>query len=55
MRDLSMAAKLGWRSSWWAAHEPYFASLRARNDFQALIAQISRSNDRLTEKLKVDQ
>jgi transcriptional activator of cad operon len=54
IRDLGTAAKLGWRRTWWATHEPYFASLRARSDFQALITQVSRSNDRLTENMKVD-
>jgi transcriptional activator of cad operon len=54
MRDLDRAAKLGWRRTWWATHEPYFASLQPRSDFQALMAQVSRSNDRLTEDMKVD-
>jgi tetratricopeptide (TPR) repeat protein len=54
MRDLGTAAKLGWRRTWWAMHEPYFASLRPRSDFQALMAQVSRSNDRLTGVMKVD-
>jgi hypothetical protein len=54
MRDLGTAAKLGWRRTWWAMHEPYFASLQPRSDFQALMAQVSRSNDRLTEDMKVD-
>jgi tetratricopeptide (TPR) repeat protein len=52
MRDLDTAAKLGWRRVWWAGHEPYFASLRPRNDFQALITRISQSNDQLIAKLK---
>jgi TolB-like protein/DNA-binding winged helix-turn-helix (wHTH) protein/tetratricopeptide (TPR) repeat protein len=54
MRDLSKAAKLGWRRAWWATHEPYFASLWPRSDFQALISEVSRSNDRLTENIKPD-
>jgi TolB-like protein len=49
--DLRKAVKLGWRRAWWAANEPYFASLRSRSDFQALLAQVSRSNDRLTETI----
>jgi tetratricopeptide (TPR) repeat protein len=49
MRDLVNAVKLGWRSAWWATHEPYFASLWGRGDFQALMAQVSRSNDGLTQ------
>jgi hypothetical protein len=54
MRDLNKAAKLGWRRAWWATHEPYFASLQQRSDFQALMTQVSRSNDRLTENIKSD-
>jgi tetratricopeptide (TPR) repeat protein len=49
MRDLGIAVKMGWRSAWWATHEPYFASLWGRSDFQALMAQVGRSNDGLTQ------
>jgi hypothetical protein len=55
MKDLSKAAKLGWRRAWWAMHEPYFASLRTREDFQELIAETNQSNDRLIEKIKLSQ
>jgi transcriptional activator of cad operon len=55
MRDLEKAAKIGWRRGWWAANEPYFASLRSRGDFQALVAQVSRSNDQLIGKLMADR
>jgi hypothetical protein len=54
MRDLSKAAKLGWRNSWWATHEPYLASLSSRGDFQALINEVSRSNDQLNNNIKPD-
>jgi TolB-like protein/DNA-binding winged helix-turn-helix (wHTH) protein/Tfp pilus assembly protein PilF len=54
MRDLGKAVKLGWRSAWWATHEPYLASLKNRSDFQALMAQVSRSNDGLTVNIKLD-
>ena len=54
MRDLSRAAKLGWRNSWWATHEPYLTSLSARSDFQALINEVSRSNDQLNNNIKPD-
>jgi transcriptional activator of cad operon len=54
LRDLGRAANLGWRRSWWAANEPYFASLQSRSDFQALIAQVSRSNDRLTKTIDTE-
>jgi transcriptional activator of cad operon len=52
MRDLEKAVKLGWRRSWWATHEPYFASLQPRVDFRELMTQVNRSNDRLTESVK---
>ena len=55
MRDLDQAVKHGWRRAWWATHEPYLASLRPRNDFQALMAQVERSNDRLAKNLNADQ
>ena len=51
MRDLTKAADLGWRRVWWAEHEPYFALLHRRSDFRALMARVSRSNDRLVDKL----
>jgi transcriptional activator of cad operon len=54
MRDLSKAATLGWRNSWWATHEPYLASLSPRSDFQALINEINRSNDQLNNNIKPD-
>jgi tetratricopeptide (TPR) repeat protein len=54
MRDLSKAASLGWRRSWSAAHEPYFASLRSSSDFQALISRVNQSNDRLVSNIEAD-
>ena len=54
MQDLGKAVKMGWRSAWWATHEPYFASLWGRNDFQALMSQVSRSNDALTQSTRLD-
>ncbi len=54
MRDLNKAVKLGWRRAWWAMNEPYLASLRGRSDFHALIAQVDRSNQQLSEKLSAD-
>jgi TolB-like protein/DNA-binding winged helix-turn-helix (wHTH) protein len=54
VRDLGKAVNLGWRRSWWAANEPYFASLQSRSDFQTLLAGVSRSNDRLTKTLNAD-
>jgi transcriptional activator of cad operon len=54
MRDLNKAASLGWRRAWWALHEPYFASLRSRSDFQALMTRVNRSNDRLISTIEAD-
>jgi transcriptional activator of cad operon len=54
MRDLSKAAQLGWRRAWWALHEPYFASLRPRSDFQDLITRVNQSNDRLAAGIETD-
>jgi TolB-like protein/DNA-binding winged helix-turn-helix (wHTH) protein/Tfp pilus assembly protein PilF len=51
MRDLNRAADLGWRSSWWAQHEPYFDALRSRADFRALIAHTNSINDRMRSEL----
>jgi transcriptional activator of cad operon len=51
MRDLSQAAKLGWRRAWWATHEPYLVSLQSRSDFQALISQVKESNDQLARRI----
>jgi len=55
MRDLTKAVQLGWRRAWWAAHEPYFASLQSRSDFQVLMTQVNQSNEQLIAKLKIDQ
>lgn len=52
MRNLDKAAQLGWRRAWWATREPYFASLRTRVDFQALVARVSRSNEKIGDAEK---
>jgi TolB-like protein/DNA-binding winged helix-turn-helix (wHTH) protein/tetratricopeptide (TPR) repeat protein len=52
MRDLSKAATLGWRRTWWARHEPYFAALESRNDYQTLLASVAASNERLIERVQ---
>jgi TolB-like protein/DNA-binding winged helix-turn-helix (wHTH) protein/Tfp pilus assembly protein PilF len=54
MRDLDAAVKLGWRRAWWAAHEPYFVSLRTRNDFQALLRAVGQSNEELIRRLRTE-
>jgi TolB-like protein/DNA-binding winged helix-turn-helix (wHTH) protein len=40
MKALNRAANLGWRESWWAEREPYFASLRDRGDFRVLTTRV---------------
>jgi tetratricopeptide (TPR) repeat protein len=42
--DLRHAAKLGWRRSFWAQHEPQFESLWPHADFRAFIAEVDASN-----------
>lgn len=51
MRDLDLAAKLGWRRAWWATHEPYFVSLQPRSDFKTLMSRVRESNDQLTRRI----
>jgi len=53
MQDLNKAAALGWRRAWWAAHEPYFASLRSRADFQQLMKTVNDSNAQLLNGLNI--
>ena len=52
MRDLDKAAALGWRRIWWARHEPYFAALESRSDYQALLARVADSNEKLIDKVR---
>ncbi len=54
MQDLGKAVQLGWRRSWWAIHEPYFASLQSRSDFQALMSRVNQSNDTLAKRIERD-
>jgi ATP/maltotriose-dependent transcriptional regulator MalT len=49
---LSRAAELGWTNVWLAEHEPYFASLRERQDFRAFIAAARARNASAAAKLK---
>jgi transcriptional activator of cad operon len=53
IQDLEKAAGLGWRRAWWAQHEPYFASLRSRPDFQQLMNTVNESNARLLSDLNI--
>jgi len=54
MRDLNKAAALGWRGVWWARHQPYLAGLESRSDYQALLARVAASNERLIERVQSD-
>jgi hypothetical protein len=54
MSDLRKASRLGWRRAWWADHEPYFASLRSRSDFQELVSTVNRSNQSQIENIRAD-
>jgi TolB-like protein/DNA-binding winged helix-turn-helix (wHTH) protein len=51
IQALTRAADLGWRRSWWADHEPYFASLRPRADYRALIARVDAINRQLRSQV----
>lgn len=44
MQELRRAADRGWRSTWSALRDPYFAALRPRTDFQELIAHVDAMN-----------
>jgi TolB-like protein/DNA-binding winged helix-turn-helix (wHTH) protein/tetratricopeptide (TPR) repeat protein len=52
MAALRQAVDLGWTSVWLAEHEPYFASLRNRQDFRELLATVRMKNARTAAKLK---
>jgi len=45
MRALQRAADQGWREVWFAEREPYFASLRERADFHALLERLRADNE----------
>jgi len=52
IKALRRAAELGWPYGWWAEREPYFASLRSRSDFRALVARVEAANQRMGATLK---
>jgi transcriptional activator of cad operon len=54
MRDLDKAAALGWHRVWWARHEPYFAGLESRGDYQALLTRVAASDEKLIERVQSD-
>jgi len=45
MRALQRAADQGWRDVWLAEREPYFATLRPRADFRALLERVRADNE----------
>jgi DNA-binding winged helix-turn-helix (wHTH) protein/TolB-like protein/Flp pilus assembly protein TadD len=47
MRSLRRAVTRGWREAWRAETGPYFASLRERDDFKALIREVEARNDEM--------
>jgi hypothetical protein len=49
---LKRAVDLGWSAAWLAEHEPYFNSLRGREDFRALLAAVRARNARTAAMLK---
>jgi tetratricopeptide (TPR) repeat protein len=44
MSALRRAVELGWTDVWLAEHQPYFDTLRDRDDFRELLAAVSRRN-----------
>lgn len=51
MVELRRAVDLGWTCAWEAEHEPYFDSLRKREDFIALLAAVRARNAATAAKL----
>jgi DNA-binding winged helix-turn-helix (wHTH) protein/TolB-like protein/tetratricopeptide (TPR) repeat protein len=47
MRSLRRAVSRGWRASWRAETDPFFASLRERDDFKELIREVEARNDEM--------
>jgi TolB-like protein/Tfp pilus assembly protein PilF len=45
MLALRRAADQGWREAWLAEREPYFASLRSRADYRALLQRVRADNE----------
>jgi transcriptional activator of cad operon len=55
MQSLKRAFELGWRGSWWAQHEPYFAELRSRADFRALLERVDDADRRMQSAVRLAQ
>jgi TolB-like protein/DNA-binding winged helix-turn-helix (wHTH) protein/Tfp pilus assembly protein PilF len=52
MRALNAAVEHGWTEVWLAEHQPYFESLRARKDYQDLLAAVRAKNASTAAALK---
>ena len=52
MRALNAAVERGWTEVWLAEHQPYFESLRARKDYQDLLAAVRAKNASTAAALK---
>jgi TolB-like protein/DNA-binding winged helix-turn-helix (wHTH) protein/tetratricopeptide (TPR) repeat protein len=52
MTELRRAVGMGWTAAWRAEHEPYFDSLRKRDDFVALLAAVRAKNAATAAKLR---
>jgi TolB-like protein/DNA-binding winged helix-turn-helix (wHTH) protein/Tfp pilus assembly protein PilF len=52
MRELNLAVERGWNEAWLAEHQPYFESLRARADYQALLAAVRAKNANTAAELE---
>jgi len=55
MEALNRAFHLGWRDSWWARHEPYFAGMNSRTDFRALMARVDAVNQSMQAAARAAQ
>jgi tetratricopeptide (TPR) repeat protein len=54
MRFLQRAADQGWNEVWFAEREPYFASLRSRADFRALLQRVRAENEADARRLAAE-
>jgi TolB-like protein/DNA-binding winged helix-turn-helix (wHTH) protein/Tfp pilus assembly protein PilF len=52
MHALKLAVEHGWNEAWLAEHQPYFESLRARADYQALLAAVRVRNANTAAELE---
>ena len=52
MRELKTAVERGWNEAWLAEHQPYFQSLRGREDYQELLTAVRAKNAGTAAALK---